>query len=607
MAILEKIKGILKTWQQVPLFFWFSVIFLNMLLLLPSIVADPGTSQILPVPPFNSPRGWYDIIFFFFRRENQDIFRVSVDYYIILTFLYLQVRLNWFKILRRIVLFAYLFLLLYSVYDASMFLIFGEHPILYNDILLLLGAFYLIIDLSYTKMFLSILGLILLISSILLIIPFLFNTISIGLSRYRSSRKLMIAGILVWVFIAAMTFWFRFQDYRSITRWITPKIIANFKESLEVREFLQTIEGHPIDSTYYTYDKIKLEQHPNLYLIMIESYGKILIDSDIMKKKYFFYLGELEDTLKQAGWNATSNFSLSPIFGGRSWLSVGSVINGIKIKDQAIYSYLINRVDKYPHLVRFLKQQGYHTFALQPLNRPRPGYSLGNYEQYYQYDTYINFNDLDFNGPAFGFRHIPDQYTLNYAYAKYIKNTSGPIFTFFITISSHSPWIDLPPYPKDWRNLKNLSETHIEKRYTTTSDKIKETISSHYEAGIGPIDYAHHIFYELDVIRDFILNEAEENSIFILLGDHQPPLVTKNNRNFYTPIHIISPDSLFIQNFKHYGFEGGFRFPADSTQFVNHEGLYSLLVRMLTQRYSHTYEDSLPVYRPKGISLSIIR
>lgn len=607
MDSYQKIKIDLQSLQKKPVLFWIALISLNILLLLPALVLYPGKIQIIPIPPLHTPRGWYDTFAFLFRRENQDFFRIAVDYFIILTAIFLFGRVKWSTTLRQILLSAYLFLLIYSAYDAGMFLIFGEHPILYNDILLLLGAVYLVIDISFTKMFLGIAAIIIAIIAVFLIIPYLFRSVYEGLIQRRDSKKILFFGIFIWIFIATMTFWFRFQDYRSVTRWITPKLMANISESIKVRDFLNTIKNEPIDSTYYHYPRIELLNPPNIYLIMVESYGKILMDSEDLFNLYREHIQQFADTLQLHKIHAVSNYSLSPIFGGRSWLSVGTVINGIKIKDQAIYSYLINRVKNYPNLIYFLKGEGYVTYSLQPLNRERPGYKLNNYEQFYQYDKYINFQDLDFDGPAFGFRNVPDQYSLNYAYQKFLRHSPQPFFLFFITVSSHSPWIDLPPYPKDWRDLKSLSSAHIEKRYGETKDKIRETLSSHYTSGFAGINYVKHIFYELDFLRDFILHNSESNDVFIILGDHQPPLVMEDKMNFYTPIHIISRDSTFIRQFKQFGFRGGFSFPTDSNNFIYHEGIYSMLARTLSLRYGQTNADSLPAYQPNGIPLSIIR
>ncbi|MEJ2537457.1 MAG: CDP-alcohol phosphatidyltransferase family protein [Calditrichia bacterium] len=77
MDTYQKIKIKLKSLQETPAVFWFALILLNTLLLLPAMVFYPGSSQFFPIPPLNTPRGWYDTLAFFFRRENQDFFRIA--------------------------------------------------------------------------------------------------------------------------------------------------------------------------------------------------------------------------------------------------------------------------------------------------------------------------------------------------------------------------------------------------------------------------------------------------------------------------------------------------------------------------------------------------
>ena len=335
---------------------------------------------------------------------------------------------------------------------------------------------------------------------------------------------------------------------------------------------------------------------------MVESYGRILLDHPESHQAYFSVMQEIEDTLKQQGWHGQSILSEAPIFGGRSWLTMGSMITGVQIKDEAVYSYLINHTRGYPHLVHFFNQQGYHTFALQPLNRARPGFSMTNFEQFYQYQTYINFEDLDFDGPAFGFRNIPDQYSLNYAYQKYLKTAKGPKFLFFLTVSSHSPWLDLPPYEKDWRNIKTALQQRFKEKNTNISSKVQGTLRSKFSSGIGFSEYLDHIIYELKITRDFILNEIHPNSIVIILGDHQPPIITEENPSFSTPLHFISGDQELLQSLREYGFSSGLKLNPSLQAGMQHEGLYSLLIRVLAQNYSSS--QNIPDYLPSGKSLS---
>jgi hypothetical protein len=603
MDTVRKIILWFKKLAEQPLFFWFALFFLNILLFLPQTIFYSGTVQLIPLPPLQSPRGWYDTLLFFLRRENQDFFRLNAEYLLIISLLFITIKSKHRKFFHYFLLLLYFFLFIYQSYDAIMVRVFGESPILYNDLLLLKGAFYLLIDIIFTSKFLPILGVILLLLSIFSLIPFLFSTVGRGFEKWQNQRKVIYWGAVLWGFVGIMTLWFGFRDFRSVVHWISPKFTKNVQTSFTLKNILQKVRQNPADSSYFSYRQIQLKQKPDIFLILVESYGRILLEREETKESYLSYISQMEDSLRQKGWKMASNFSRSPIFGGRSWLSMGTLLTGTLIKDEAIYSYLINRINNYPHLIHFLNSQGYHTFALQPLNRPRPGYTLTSYEKFYQYKTYINFEDLDFDGPAFGFRNIPDQYSLNYAYETYLKPATSPIFLFFLTVSSHSPWIDLPPYLEDWRTLKDQSRLRLSRKYARTENKLEESFLSHFSGGIGLIEYAEHMIYELHMIQDFILEVAPENSIIIVIGDHQPPITTDTNPNFDTPLHIISQNENLIQSLEKFNFIRGLNLTQTSGIGIKHEGFYSLLIRSLAENYAQL--DSLPKYLEDGIPLSI--
>jgi hypothetical protein len=603
MDTIRKIGYWLKNLTRKRFFFWFALLFLNILLFLPQTIFYSGTVQLLPLPPVQGPRGWYDTLLFFLRRENQDFFRLMVEYLTIISVMFLSIRISYRKSIFFLLLSCYFFLFIYQIYDAIMILVFGESPILYNDLLLLKGAFYLLVDITFTGKLLPMLGIIFLLLLIFSLIPFFFNTLAIGLEIWRNNWRVIYAGAGLWGFVLILTIWFGFTDYRPVVQWISPKIVKNVKTSLDLKNLLKSVQKSTIDSSYFSYEYLQLRKKPNIFLLMVESYGKILLDRDEIKPAYLSFIAGMEDSLRKKNWHMASNFSLSPIFGGRSWLSMGTLLTGTLIKDEAIYSYFINRVKNFPHLIHFLNAQGYHTFALQPLNRIRPGYTLTSYEKFYQYKTYINFEDLDFDGPAFGFRNIPDQYSLNYAYEKYLRSATPPLFLFFLTVSSHSPWIDLPPYLEDWRNMKDQSRQRLVQKYSRTENKLRESFLSHFSGGIGLQEYLQHMIYELRFIQDFILDKLSENSLVIIIGDHQPPITIDPDPDFRTPLHIISQDENLIRSFEDFGFTSGLVLNGDRTAGIRHEGFYSLLVHVLSS--NDMGKDAAPGYLENGIPLSI--
>jgi hypothetical protein len=56
---------------------------------------------------------------------------------------------------------------------------------------------------------------------------------------------------------------------------------------------------------------------------------------------------------------------------------------------------------------------------------------------------------------------------------------------------------------------------------------------------------------------NFILSDTENNSIYLLFGDHQPPLITNTKNSYKTPVHIITKDKTFIMQLQNKGFTEG--------------------------------------------------
>ena len=82
-----------------------------------------------------------------------------------------------------------------------------------------------------------------------------------------------------------------------------------------------------------------------------------------------------------------------------------------------------------------------------------------------------------------------------------------------------------------------------------------------------------------------------------MLGDHQPPRVSRRDDGFDTPIHVISRNADFVAAFYDYGFGPGLWVnPAEPT--MKHEGLYSMLVRTLVANGNET--AAVPPYLPDG-------
>ena len=113
------------------------------------------------------------------------------------------------------------------------------------------------------------------------------------------------------------------------------------------------------------------------------------------------------------------------------------------------------------------------------------------------------------------------------------------------------------------------------------------------------MNYFNAIEYQLRFLTQFIRSHGDSNAIFVLVGDHQPPRVSRRSDGWDTPLHIISRDKKFVDSFSLYGFESGLDVELIEPA-MHHEGFFSLFVREMVANYGVTPQN-IPPYLPKGV------
>jgi len=326
-------------------------------------------------------------------------------------------------------------------------------------------------------------------------------------------------------------------------------------------------------------------------LLFFESYGKVLYENALFRDEYINCIQKCEADLSKRGWHSASCLSESPISGGRSWISFSSVIYGFNIRNQGSYLHLFSNQDlpKYPNMIRYFKNQGYHSYWVNPIAENKDLKIPWNlYSKFYAVDTWIQFKDMDYEGKLQGFGPFPpDQYPLNFAEDVLMKNASQPHFLFYITHNSHYPFDSPDTIASDWHVLSK--GYHYVKQSPTL-------IKKH-----APENYIKSVKYDLKVLSQFIMRKRDRNAIFIIIGDHQPPLLTNKKNGFETPVHIICMDSIFVNSFKAYGFNPGLRIN-NLNKSIRHEAIYSMLLREVLRRFGEG-NDNLPAYLERGVDL----
>ena len=570
--------------------YWAGFLALNFLLFLPLYLLNYQNASFLP--RITSIQG------VLVSRSNPDIFRLNLEISLLILAFPLLRRL-WAPVARRwyarIFFLIYLLTLIYAIYEGAITSLYHVTPNIFNDYQFIVGGIGFLFDgLRLNGWHLFAIGL-----TAIIFLALLYKLILIWFTRLPVER---LGGATRYVAVAAiiMLLGVSLSDRRaaaqpeSVVNSLSAKITANMQASLIAREEIESYTRIRPQETYNYNETTRLLRRPNIYLIFVESYGSVLYKRPHFVDAYKALMQQTEARLQEAGWTTETGLSTSPTWGGGSWMAYTSAEFGLHIGSQPQFLAIEERYirEPYPSLGRYLQSQGYWHVRLAPIER-KLGYDqqVAN-DALYGPDQWIFPQDLDYRGPVYGWGPSPpDQFSMNKAREILETEKKTPLFFFYLTQGSHYPWAPLPPYLDDWRDLNDpdwpspppLGEP------ISHSDNIE-----HYRSAIE---------YQWQNLGDFILSTSEEeDAIFILIGDHQPPRVSRKEDGYETPIHIITRDADFARQFERYGFEPGM-LVSDLDADIKHEGFYSMFVRELVDAYGSSIIP--PAYLPDGIRLDI--
>lgn len=558
--------------------FWILWFLLNSFLFISSYLVNIDSSDFFPYKGFISGT-FYDRVKYIFTRSNYDIFRISIDL-VLISLLFFILRKNLSNRKYVPISFLYYFIVLVFLSYYSIFQrIYSLEPNLYNDIQLF-NIGILNIGKNIFKN-----GLI-----IILVILFIILLYKIY-KHYILSITLIKFGIFSRFIFVLFSFLFFINIYRSGTTYQPSHVFQesfiligiNLNESLTSRKRIKNTEIKSLNNKIEV-SEIKINKKPNIFTIFIESYGKILYEIE-QASDYFECLDDCFIKLKEQNISVVSNFSTAPVSGGKSWLSFSTVMSGIKIDNQGMFNYLFKDPDfhSYFHLYRFLKFNGYHNFRLNTMANVENNVQFEKFLSFYGADKWILFQELNYSGKMYGFGPSPpDQYSINFI-SEYLKGKE-PYSLFFITQNSHNPFY-APEIEKDWKKLNDSSMRDIPPQVFLEKPEKP--------------DYVRSICYELKIFTDFIVSYPDSNTIFILMGDHQPPIISGKDDGLETPVHIISKDKKFLDGFAEYGFREGLKLDEKGNS-IRHEGFYSMFLREFVKIYGKK-GTFVPDYYPYGI------
>ncbi|NPA26740.1 MAG: sulfatase-like hydrolase/transferase [Chloroflexi bacterium] len=566
--------------------FAFLALVFNALLFAPFVILDQTEGRWLPGWPDGVGPTWR---WWLIARPTFDVARWHIEWaFLLALILALGGRMRRFG--PGLATGLYTLLLGYQIYESVDVVLYHRQPNWYNDWPFLRdGASFLLDGLQIARWQLALAG-----AGVLLGLVAVYRGMAALWDAARALGRRRWLGVLLLLavngFYLKRSNLFLLADPQAVAQSVFAKWELNDRRAKASQS--ATARWDDLDPwAYYDYEAHTLAHKPDVIFLALESYGSILYRTPALRERYRELMAAFEARLQAGGWHGVTALSEAPVWGGGSWMSYTTLLFGLQVKEQPQYLKLRERFqfEPYPNLGRYFQSQGYRYLWVVPIARELGPEIAIRIERFYGADEWITFQDLNYQGPLYGWGPSPpDQYTLGFLLDQFAQEDDArPRFLFYLTQNTHYPFTPLPPRMEDWRALNDPSLPQPPKPPKKVA----------YQEAIH--DYLDALAYNLDLLADFILNWPREDAIFILVGDHQPPAISARRHGYSTPIHIVSRDPVFLAQWEASGFARGF-WLSDPTPILKHEGFYSLFVRQMVARYGQDPEQ-LPTYYPDGL------
>ncbi|HEY7323330.1 MAG TPA: CDP-alcohol phosphatidyltransferase family protein [Streptosporangiaceae bacterium] len=275
----------------------------------------------------------------------------------------------------------------------------------------------------------------------------------------------------------------------------------------------------------------------DVVIAFVESYGQVSIQGSSFSPGIDAVLRQADGSLARAGWSTQSAWVTAPGYGGISQEAHSTLLAGLWVNSRQRYAELIgsNRFT----LTEAFGKAGWHTVSDAPDNGPSwpPGTS------FYHFDQLLNRDNVGYQGPAFGYASMPDQYTLAEFQRLELAPGHKPVMAEIDTVSSHWPWAPLPRMVP-WNQVGDGSifdPMPAQSASAATIDRSANTVRQFYGKSMQ---------YSLQTLTSWVTELNDPNLVLILLGDEQPdtPITTPGRASHQLPISIIAHDpSVFRQ------------------------------------------------------------
>jgi len=385
--------------------------------------------------------------------------------------------------------------------------------------------------------------------ALLVLLPLSVLRVTRVAARHRRPASQAVAALAsIWLVLAVL-------DVRGSAGVVASRDTAGYvygqvsripSELRDQREFAQAAEEDPLRGVP-AQDLLTGLRGKDVLFVFVESFGRVAVEGSSFSAGVNAVLASGTKQLSEAGFASRSAFLTSPTFGALSWLAHATLQSGLWVDSQQRYDALV--ASSRLTLSRVFGQAGWRTVGDVPANtRDWPE------GVFYDYDHVYDSRNVGYEGPRFGYPTMPDQYTLDaFHRLELAQEQRRPVMAEIDLISSHAPWSRTP---------RMIDQSAVGDG--SVYDDMPEQLPSETDIWPSPrrvqAAYGTSIEYSLNALVTFVTTYGDEDSVVVLLGDHQPAtIVSGDDAGHDVPIAIVSSDPAVFDPISGWAWHKGLR------------------------------------------------
>lgn len=320
------------------------------------------------------------------------------------------------------------------------------------------------------------------------------------------------------------------------------ELLAMHRQAEQQRAFVQLLEQAARDRAAHP-SSLKGLGNADVLLFVVESYGTIVLTRPEYRKEMLATLETMAKVLARHDYGTVSTYLTSPTYGGSSWLAQGTLEAGLRVGDDLDNAALLRSA--LPPMASFFGRAGYRTVSVMP--GTRFAYPEG---AYFGYQQAYYARHFDYQGPAFGWAPMPDQFVLDWVRRREFNHPRQPLFIRYTLVSSHTAFNIQPPFIADWDAIGDGS-------LYNDLEPILYPISWPDLQNAGEA-YLRSLNYEFTLLADYLARYVRADTLIVIIGDHQPNVqLTGPGEPWSVPVHVVSRDPRLLEPFRRRGYSPG--------------------------------------------------